>query len=114
MNYIEEIAVKLIKKYKTRDPFSICEASGINVFYKDLGSLKGMYAVIKKNRYAIISPSLSPDERKLICAHELGHDILHRGLAKDLFLQEFMLYDMKCRPEYEADLFAASLLIEMN
>ena len=112
MRYIEEIAKKLIEKHKTRDPFSICEATGLNVSFKDLGSLKGMYAVIKRNRYAVLNSSLSCAERKVTCAHELGHDILHRGFAKDLFLQDFMLYDMKYRPEYEADLFAASLLVD--
>ena len=94
MEYIKSLADKLIQKYKTRDPFYICEAIGLNVLYKDLGSLKGMYTVIKRNRYAILNSNLSLIERKIVCAHELGHDILHRGFAKDTFLQEYMLYDI--------------------
>ncbi len=112
MEYIKSLVNNLIHKYKTRDPFYICEATGLNVLYKDLGSLKGMYTVIKRNRYAILNSNLSPVERKTVCAHELGHDILHRGFAKDTFLQEYMLYDMKCRPEREADIFTAELLID--
>jgi len=49
---------------------------------------------------------------RTICAHELGHDRLHQHLAKDKALQEFMLYDMRSRPEYEANIFAGELLID--
>ncbi len=114
MEYIRETAHKLIKKYGSRDPFFICEMLNLNVVYKDLGGLKGMYLILKNNRYAVLNSSLSQIEKKVVCAHELGHDLLHRGFAKDVFLQDFMLYDMKNRPEYEADFFAASLLIDDN
>ncbi len=112
MEYIKETANKLIKKYGSRDPFFICEMLKLNVVYKDLGSLKGMYLILKNNRYAILNSSLTQSDKKAVCAHELGHDLLHRGFAKDVFLQDFMLYDMKNRPEYEADFFAACLLID--
>lgn len=112
MKYIKETADKLIKKYGSRDPFFICEMLKLNVVYKDLGSLKGMYLILKNNRYAVLNSSLSQSDKKAVCAHELGHDLLHRGFAKDVFLQDFMLYDMKNRPEHEADYFAASLLID--
>jgi Zn-dependent peptidase ImmA (M78 family) len=48
----------------------------------------------------------------IVCAHELGHDQLHRVLAKDTPFQEFMLYDMASRTEYEANIFAAELLLD--
>lgn len=112
MKYIKEKAESLVKKYKCRDPFFICEMLKLNVVYKDLGNLKGMYLILKNNRYAVLNSSLTQAEKKAVCAHELGHDLLHRGFAKDIFLQDFMLYDMKNRPEYEADFFAASLLID--
>ena len=50
--------------------------------------------------------------KNIVCAHELGHDQLHRALAKDRYLQEFLLYDMDSRPEYEANIFAANLLLK--
>ena len=112
MEYIKDIAEKLIKKYGSRDPFFISEMLKLNIVYKDLGSLKGMYLILKNNRYAILNSTLDHIEKKCVCAHELGHDLLHRGFAKDVFLQDFMLYDMKNRPEYEADFFASSLLID--
>ena len=109
--YIQNVANKLIKKYDTRDPFQLCQAIGVEVFYADLGSLKGMYKYLKKNRCAVINENLDPFTKTLVCAHELGHDILHQNLARKVCLQEFILYDMKSRPEYEANLFASEILL---
>lgn len=110
-DYIQNIANKLIKRFDTRDPFELCHAIGVEVFYADLGSLKGMYKYLKKNRFAVINEKLDPYTKSLVCAHELGHDILHQDLARKVCLQEFMLYDMKSRPEYEANLFASEILL---
>lgn len=109
--YIQTVANKLIKKFDTRDPFQLCQAIGVEVFYADLGSLKGMYKYLKKNRFAVINENLDPFTKTLVCAHELGHDILHQNLARKVCLQEFILYDMKSRPEYEANLFASEILL---
>ena len=109
--YIQNVANKLIKKFDTRDPFQLCQAIGVEVFYADLGNLKGMYKYFKKNRFAVINENLDPFTKTLVCAHELGHDILHQNLARKVCLQEFILYDMKSRPEYEANLFASEILL---
>ena len=109
--YIQNVANKLIKKFDTHDPFQLCQAIGVEVFYADLGSLKGMYKYLKKNRFAVINENLDPFTKTLVCAHELGHDILHQNLARKVCLQEFILYDMKSRPEYEANLFASEILL---
>ena len=109
--YIQNVANMLIKKFDTRDPFQLCQAIGVEVFYADLGSLKGMYKYLKKNRFAVINENLDPFTKTLVCAHELGHDILHQNLARKVCLQEFILYDMKSRPEYEANLFASEILL---
>ena len=109
--YIQNVANKLIKKFDTRDPFQLCQAIGVEVFYADLGSLKGMYKYLKKNRFAVINENLDPFTKTLVCAHEFGHDILHQNLARKVCLQEFILYDMKSRPEYEANLFASEILL---
>jgi hypothetical protein len=42
---------------------------------------------------------------------EIGHDRLHRDLAKGDGLQELVLYDLSTRPEYEANVVAASILL---
>ena len=110
-DYIQTIAHELITKFDTRDPFELCKAIGVEVFYADLGNLKGMYKYLKKNRFAVINQNLDVYTRTLVCAHELGHDILHQDLAKKICLQEFILYDMRSRPEYEANLFASEILL---
>jgi hypothetical protein len=46
-DYIQSVASGLIKRYDTRDPFELCKATGVEVFYADLGHLKGMYKYLK-------------------------------------------------------------------
>ena len=41
-------------------------------------------------------------------------DQLHRDLAKVGALQEFMLYDMTTKPEYEANIVAAEILLDTD
>lgn len=59
-----------------------------------------------------INNQLSEQMQRIVCAHELGHDQLHRNLAKDNPLREFMLYDMRTKPEYEANIVAAEILLD--
>ena len=113
--YIHNVARQLVRRYGTRDPFQIAEELGIHVEYDyDFDRLKGMYTIIDRSRFIIINGNLNERDRRVVCAHELGHDRLHRHFAKTAALQEFMLYDMKSRPEYEANIFAGELLIDDN
>ncbi len=76
-------AQNLIRKTGYTDPFDIAEDIGIEIIFSDdLSSLKGMYCVVKRNRFIIINSFLSERMQKIVCAHELGHDQLHRDLAK--------------------------------
>jgi len=105
-------ARRLVRQCESNDPFRIAREAGAEIFFRDLGKLKGMYACIKRNRYIVINQSMSPWLQKLVCAHELGHDQFHRSLATNRWMQEFMLYNMNQRPEYEANVFAAELLLQ--
>lgn len=111
-DYIKKSALGLVRRVGTRDPFAICRECGIHIKQADLGSLKGMYSYIKKNRFIVLNEKMSTRMKAIVCAHELGHDSLHRELAKDKFLQEFMLYKMDSRPEYEANIFASYVLLD--
>ena len=88
-------------------------ALGINVMddCENLGSLKGMYCIVKRNRFIFLNKDLSPQMKRIVCAHEIGHDRLHRALAKKHGLQEFVLYDMATKPEYEANIVATEILL---
>ena len=110
---LSNIGAKLVRRCGTRDPFEIARQLGIEVIFCDsLGSLKGMYRVIKRNRFIFINSSPSSKMQRIVCAHELGHDQLHRKLACANGLYEFMLYDMSTRPEYEANIVAAEILLD--
>lgn len=112
LNNIANKGSNLVKRCNTRDPFKIAEAIGVKVMFVDnFEKLKGVYRVIKRNRWIFINSNLSERMQRIVCAHELGHDQLHRHLAKGDGLMEFVLYDMASRPEYEANILAAQILL---
>lgn len=112
----ETIAAKaqeLMRKFDTCDPFALAKALNIEILRTDEWTkLKGMYFCMKRRRFICLNSNLDEHMMKIVCAHEIGHDQLHRQLAKEKALQEFMLYDMSSRPEYEANVFAASVLLD--
>ena len=110
---LSEAGERLVRRCGTRDPFEIARQLGVEVlFCQDFGSMKGMYRVVKRNRFIFLNRDLTPQMQRIVCAHELGHDQLHRNLTKDGALREFMLYDMSTRPEYEANIVAAEILLD--
>lgn len=111
MEYIKQTVIQLMKKYHTRDPFELADALHIKVRMRDFEELKGMYTVIKNNRFIFLNSNLDKETLALVCTHELGHDSLHRILARNLAFQEFSLLDVSSKPEYEANVFAAHFLI---
>ena len=114
-NYLSKVGSSLVKRCETRDPFRIADELGVEVlFCEDFGRLKGMYRVIKRNRFILLNKDLSDRMMRIVCAHELGHDQLHRNLAKDSAIREFMLYDMTTKPEYEANIVAAEILLDSD
>jgi Zn-dependent peptidase ImmA (M78 family) len=81
MEAIIKRAECLMRRAESRNPFIIAREVGADVSFADLGSLKGMYSCIKRNRFILINSQLDRYTQKLVCAHELGHDQLHRQLA---------------------------------
>ena len=113
--YLSKVGSDLVRRCGTRDPFEIAGDIGIDIIYNGyFGPLKGMYRVIKRNRFIFINENLSPRMQKIVCAHEIGHDQLHRNLAKGDGLKEFMLYDMVTKPEYEANIVASEILLDTD
>jgi len=110
---IIEKAERLIAKYDTRNPYAIAAKLGIYVLNFDTpGTLKGMYSVIKRSRFIFVNESLDDELRRFVCAHELGHDILHRKLIGQTPVSDTNMYGNSSRMEYEANVFAAVLLID--
>ena len=106
-------ANQLKKKYATNDPFNILKELGVHVQYNyDFKHLKAFYYIMLGIPYVVINGALEEAERRTVAAHELGHHIFHRQLAKTSPFREIGFYDMKSTPEYEANLFASELLID--
>ena len=108
---IARLAEEAVERYGTRNPFSLAEKMGVEVLVRqDFQKLKGMYKVILGKRFIFLNGNLRRREAREVLSHELGHDALHRDMAKDSVVQDHFILDMTLKPEYEANLFAASLL----
>ena len=110
---IHEAVGQLAKRHGTRDPFRLAHALGIHILRVDsLNRLKGFYRVIERNRFIFLNAKNTPRMNRIVCGHELGHDLLHREFAEENIMDEFAVCDYSSRREYEANLFLAELLLE--
>lgn len=109
MRTIKNIVAQLVRKYGTADPFEIAASKRIMVIVEPLGFTQGYFNTYKRIRMIHINESLSEYRRKFVCAHELGHAILHPGV-NTLFMRSSTLYSVG-RIEREANEFAAELLL---
>lgn len=111
--YIYNETEKLVKKFRTRDPFEILE--GMHIVVGETSryqKLKGYCFMSCQTIYVMISSFLSEEEKKIVAAHELGHIILHRAQLKMAPMKDDTLYNMMDNTEYQANLFAADLLLD--
>ncbi len=106
-------ANKISKNTGTKDMFWLSQELGIRVYFEDsYKNLLGMYTYAFKQRAIFVNSHLDDQMRQIVIAHEIGHDMLHRDLAKNGALKEFKLFTtMKNNTEYEANAFAAHLLL---
>ena len=110
---IADKADYLVKRFKTRNSITICEALHIEVNPMSSKKLKGLYLYIMRNAFIYLNENLSEFEILWVAAHELGHHVIHPELARQSKrILETSLYDMSTRTEKEANLFAAELLID--
>lgn len=110
MRYIVETAEWVLCEYGGRDIFETAENSGAKVWFRRLGGLKGFYICENGIRYIVINEVLDEISKKVICAHELGHDMLHRELSVGGIRESTLFLDTN-KTEREANLFAACVLI---
>ena len=62
--------------------------------------------------YVVINTFLAAPVKQIVAAHELAHIDLHRNQLKVAPMKDTVLYDMASQTEYEANLFAADLLLD--
>lgn len=104
-------AAQVLREYGTRDPFMLAREMHIELLVRELGTLKGFYKDVYGTPFIFLSRHLSRGEATLVCAHELGHHLLHRQFAAFGF-EEVSVFSPASRREYEANLFAAELLLD--
>lgn len=110
MRHIIDKAEEVLEEFGGRDVFETAENSGVNVWYRHLGGLKGFYICENGCRYIVINEELEGVIKAVVCAHELGHDMLHRELSVG-GIRENTLFLSNNKTEREANLFAACVLI---
>lgn len=106
---MEQSVEDLVARHGTRSPFELCDRLSVTVRVAELHSVRGFFYQSSAVRAVILNEALCDDERAFVCAHELGHVVLHPTL-NTLFLRE-KTYCVSGRYEKEADLFAGILLL---
>lgn len=113
---ISQAVDKVIKKYEERDPFRLARAMNIKVLLESMGDFpeacKGFFMVQSRKKIVVINSDLPEVLQRIILAHEIGHAVLHaEHLQAVKAYHDFSLYDATDKTEYEANLFAADILL---
>ncbi len=103
-------AEQLIQKAGTNNVLQIASYLGVKLYYGNYDNLLGMYTCKWKHRFIFLNNKLEDYMLRMVLAHEIGHDIFHRDLASE-GLKEFTLFNLKNITEYEANAFAAHILL---
>ena len=110
-NSAEKLARALRGRYGPCGVFDLCDRLGVAVVYQELPPrVNGFYVRFGSRCVIVISGLVPPERRDYVCAHELGHVLLHPGLNEQTMADLTDLCTKKL--ENEADCFAACLLLE--
>ena len=102
-------ANSLVRNYVTRNPFEIIRSLNVIVVYYPLEGVNGFYQYFQRNNIIYIDERLSENEKMFVCAHELGHMLLHKK-ANAIFMDSRTQLNTT-KYELEADRFAMDLLV---
>ena len=106
---IKRLADSLVRKYKSRNPFEIIEHLNVILVFYPLHGVKGFYQYFQRNNIIYIDETLSDQERRFVCAHELGHMIMHK--KSNVIFMDSRTQLNTSKYEIEADRFAINLLL---
>ena len=111
---IKHEADRLKAKFHTSDPFEVCESLKIRVYRSPMGtntgSCKGFFIVNARKKLIAINSDLPEHIQRIICAHELGHAVLHTANGISAY-HDFAVFDKNNMQEYEANVFASEFLL---
>lgn len=103
------IAKSLVKKFNTRDPFQITKEKNIILVNAPLVDIRGFYQYYKRQHIIYIDQDLTEHQKEFVCAHELGHMMMHRN-SNAIFMDTHTFF-VKNKYENEANEFAINLLV---
>ncbi|UHA72290.1 ImmA/IrrE family metallo-endopeptidase [Paenibacillus sp. 481] len=107
---VEKIVRALIRKFKTNCPFELAQLLNIHVETTTLSNqTRGFYFRKLRRRYIVINDSLPFEWQRFVCAHELAHDRLHKGIGH-FFIERHTLFQAG-KFERQANEFALQLLL---
>ena len=102
-------ANSLVRKYGTRNPFEIIKSLNVIIVFYPLEGVNGFYQYFQRNNIIYIDERLSDTEKMFVCAHELGHMMLHKK-SNAIFMDSRTQLNTS-KYELEADRFAMNLLV---
>lgn len=112
---ISDIVDSIKKSYDVRNLKELCRDLSIILMYSGMGktenACKGFFLTYSKIKTITINTDLPELIQNIVLAHELGHAILHKNATSHLF-HEFQLFDEVSTLEYEANIFAAEMLLD--
>ena len=100
---------KLVRKYKTRNPFEMISGMNVILVLYPLKGVRGFYQYFQRNNIIYIDEALSDTNKAFVLAHEIGHMLLHKK-SNAIFMDTRTQFKTT-RYELEADKFAMELLI---
>jgi Zn-dependent peptidase ImmA (M78 family) len=106
------LANSVVKKYDTRNPFEILRSMGVTIVFFPLHGVNGFYQYFQKCDIIYIDERLTELQKMFVCAHELGHMVMHKK-NNAIFMDTRTNFNT-CKYELEADRFAVNLLIPDN
>lgn len=106
---IHNLADFIVRKYQTRNPFDIIREKNAILVYAPLINVRGFYQYFQRNHIIYINENLSSHDQKFVCAHELGHMLLHKN-ANTIYMDTRTSFNTD-KYEIEANQFAVNLLI---
>ena len=106
---IKQLAERYSKICKTNNPFAIAKHLDIDVRFEPLGQILGFYDAHFRCGAIHINQSVPHQLKQYVCAHELGHAIMHKQVNTP-FLRTHTFFSIDAI-EVEANTFAVELLL---
>jgi Zn-dependent peptidase ImmA (M78 family) len=117
VEYIFSEVERIVRKYRTRNPFELLGAIGAVTHFSyayNRDGLKGYSTIVNRVMYAVINGNMGEHEQKVTAGHEAGHLVLHRSVIMSSpvkMMKDFNLFDNSGRYEWEANTFLADFMV---